>query len=73
MSPLLFVICMDYLSRILPYISDMDMFKHFIGCSSLKLNHLCFADDLMLFCKGDVPSIYLMLQGLQLFSEVSRL
>ena len=61
MSPLLFTLCMDYLSRIMAYISDMELFKHFKGCKMMKLNHLCFADDLMLICHGDVKSAYLLL------------
>lgn len=73
MSPLLFVICMDYLSRILAYIGDMELFKFFKGCDRLKLNHLCFAGDLLLFSKGDVMFAYLLLQGLKLFSETSSL
>lgn len=56
MSPLLFVLCMDYLTRILACIGDLQEFKYFIGCSTLKINHMCFADDLILFCKGK-PSL----------------
>lgn len=52
MSLLLFVLCMDYLTRILTYIGELLEFKFFIGCSNLKINHLCFAYDLLLFCKG---------------------
>lgn len=68
MSPLLFVLCMDYLTRILSYIGELDEFKYFTGCRSLKLNHLSFVDDLLLFCKGEARSAYLLLQGLKLFS-----
>lgn len=57
MLPLLFVICMDYLSRILKQIGENRKFKFHHKCKSLKLNHLVFADDLILFCKGDKDSI----------------
>lgn len=67
MSPLLFVHCMDYLSLLMSYIGEMEMFKDFIGCSNMKLNHLCFDDDLLLFCRVYVNSAHLLLQGLQLF------
>lgn len=69
MSPLLFVRCMDYLSRIFYYLGELNEFKFFVGCLHLKLNHRCFADDLPIFCKGDPKSAYLTLQGLKLFTE----
>ncbi|KAK9733160.1 hypothetical protein RND81_04G047700 [Saponaria officinalis] len=59
LSPLLFTICMDYLSRILNV--------------KLRLNHLCFADDLVMFFKGHVPSMELLLQGFLAFSKASGL
>lgn len=62
MSSLLFALSMDYLLRIMAYFSEMEVFKHFIGCKTMKLNHLRFADDLMLFCEGDPSSAYLLLQ-----------
>lgn len=73
MFPLIFVLCMDYLTRILNYIGELKEFKYFTGCKGLRINHLCFADDLLLFCKGEAVSAYLFLQGLKLFTETSGL
>ena len=68
MSPLLFVLCVDYLTRIFTYIGEMQEFKFFSGCAHLR-NNLCIVDDLILFCKGEAKSAYLLLQGLKLFTE----
>lgn len=73
MSPLLFALCMDYLDRILSYVEVLDGFKFHSHCKSMHLKHLCFANDLLMFCHGDVKSIYMLLQGFQLFSHTSGL
>ncbi|XP_062080849.1 uncharacterized protein LOC133785644 [Humulus lupulus] len=72
-SPLLFVIGMEYLTRILSKVAKAAEFKFHPRCQSLKLTHLCFADDLLLFCKGDYISAHLLLKGFKLFSNSSGL
>lgn len=72
-SPLLFVICMEYLSRLLHKMSYMNQFQFHPRCKELKLTHLCFADDMLLCCKGDFPSTNLFLQAFKLFSTTSGL
>lgn len=37
------------------------------------MNHLCFADEILLFCKGNYQSAMLMLRGLQSFTNSSGL
>ncbi|XP_057526473.1 uncharacterized protein LOC130805706 [Amaranthus tricolor] len=49
LSSLLYVIGMEYLSRILMEAGGNQQFRFHLRCKGLKLNHLCFADDLMLF------------------------
>ncbi|XP_062080506.1 uncharacterized protein LOC133785271 [Humulus lupulus] len=72
-SPLLFVLGLEYLSRIMCKVGSLPGFKYHNKCSNLKLNHLCFPDNLLIFCNGDFVSIMLMLRGLKLFSSSSGL
>lgn len=52
---------------------DMPKFQYNPSRKELKLTHLCFANGLIMCCKGDFPSIYLLLQDFKLFSDSSRL
>ncbi|XP_074277614.1 uncharacterized protein LOC141601250 [Silene latifolia] len=72
-SPLLFTITMEYLSRILSYVTSTMNFKHHPLCGHMKLNHLMFADDLLLFSKGDITSIMILLRGFATFSTATGL
>ncbi|XP_074296884.1 uncharacterized protein LOC141627544 [Silene latifolia] len=40
---------------------------------AMKLSHLAFADDLLLFCKGDFSSVKILMRAFLTFSEASRL
>ncbi|XP_074297743.1 putative mitochondrial protein AtMg01250 [Silene latifolia] len=72
-SPLVFCICMEYLSRVLMYATDKWYFRYHPLCKGLKLTHLLFAEDLLMFCKGDTQSIMLLLRALATFSATSGL
>ena len=39
----------------------------------MKISHLCFADDLLIFCKGDMKSISLIKECLNSFRDMSGL
>lgn len=67
MSPLLFVIGMEYLSRALSMVNENPDFKFHPRCSRIKLNHLAFADNLMLFCKGDLQYINILTKTVDYF------
>ncbi|XP_074315285.1 uncharacterized protein LOC141651471 [Silene latifolia] len=73
LSPLLFTIAMEYLSRVLNYTTSTMPFKFHPMCSKLQLSHLMFVDDLLLFCKGDVNSIMILLRSFATFSCASGL
>ncbi|XP_074304930.1 uncharacterized protein LOC141639781 [Silene latifolia] len=73
LSPLLFTIAIEYLSRILHYTTSIMPFRYHPLCGRLKLYHLMFADDLLLFSKGDVQSIMVLLISFATFSKATRL
>ncbi|XP_074303192.1 uncharacterized protein LOC141637602 [Silene latifolia] len=73
LSPLLFTIYMEYLSRILKVVGQQQDFKFHPMCGPLQLNQLLFVDDLLLFSKGDEISIMWLLRALSTFSVASGL
>ena len=72
-SLLLFVLCIEYLSIILTKLTELEQFQYHPRCKEMKLTHMCFADDLIMCCKGEYVSAYLMLRAFKLFSETSGL
>ncbi|KAM3233259.1 hypothetical protein P3L10_018618 [Capsicum annuum] len=72
-SSLIFVICVEYFSRMMDWVADHEGFAFHTKCRSLRLNHLCFADDMLLFYKRQFDSVGLILLGLKTFSSASRL
>lgn len=73
LSPLLFAIIMDYLSRSLILASCTTEYQFHPHCKQLKLCNLCFADDLLLFSKGYETSIQCLMTDFTEFSAVSGL
>ncbi|CAM8955612.1 unnamed protein product [Rhodiola kirilowii] len=55
-SPLLFTIVMEYLSRILKGLNKSHGYYHHPKCHRVDLKHLIFADDLFLFSSGRCSS-----------------
>ena len=73
MSPLIFDLCMEYLSRLLKAAGDHANFKFYPRCNRLKLNHLCFADNFMIFCRGELAYVRILLDHLEIFAKSSGL
>ena len=73
MYPLLFVIGMEYLSRILVYESSLHSFGFHPRRRRTKLTHLCFADNLILLCRADLNSVKNLVLCIDSFSQVSGL
>lgn len=66
-SPLLFVICMEYLSRCLNCATKKDGFKFHAKCENFKVSHLAFSDDLMIITRGNFPSVKIVFDVLHEF------
>ncbi|XP_074301011.1 uncharacterized protein LOC141632358 [Silene latifolia] len=64
---------MEYLSRLIKFATDRWPFQYHPLCKNLKLTHLMFADDLLLFCKGKPQSIWLLMRAFSSFSKASGL
>ncbi|XP_022891863.1 uncharacterized protein LOC111406714 [Olea europaea var. sylvestris] len=48
-------------------------FKYHWRCEKEKITHLCFADDLMVFCRAEVGSVSIIGECLNRFKTLSRL
>lgn len=72
-SPLLFVLVMEYLTRILAKATTTSRFCFHPSCKQLKISSLCFADDLLLFSKGTLQSVQCLLDAFRTFSITSGL
>ncbi|XP_019241491.1 PREDICTED: uncharacterized protein LOC109221464 [Nicotiana attenuata] len=61
-SLFLFAIVMEYLSRSLAELGKEAKFQYHPRCKKLGITHMSFADDLLLFARGDLTSIVAMYQ-----------
>lgn len=73
LSPYLFVICMNVLSHMLDTAALEKRIGYHPRCQNLKLTHLCFADDLLVFTNGNKRSIEGILQIFDKFATFSGL
>ena len=71
LSPYLFVLCMEVLSHKLVEAAEAVEFSYHPRCRRLKLTHMAFADDLLLFYRGDIRSVGALKACLDEFFEMS--
>ena len=73
LSPLLFVITMEYLSRLFKGASTQPRFEFHPHCKKFGITHLMFADDLVIICKASPLSVKILMAAFQHFTECSGL
>jgi len=55
----------EVLSGLLGIIATKKEFRYHWRCEKEKITHLCFADDLLVFCRADVQSVRLVKECLE--------
>lgn len=73
LSPYLFVICMNVLSKMIDEAAVKGKIGYHPKCKNIDLTHLCFADDLMVFGDGTTRSIEEILRVFDAFDKMSGL
>ncbi|CAK8568554.1 unnamed protein product [Lathyrus sativus] len=61
LSPMLFVLIMEYMNRLMEKMQRDPNFNYHAKCEKLKITNLTFADDVLLFCRGDDISLQMIL------------
>ncbi|KAJ9544285.1 hypothetical protein OSB04_023992 [Centaurea solstitialis] len=74
-SPYLFTLVMEGFAMALRHciLQAGSTFGYHHGCAPLEISHLCFADDLFVFTRGDVGSVEVLKRALDLFQTWSGL
>ncbi|XP_049394711.1 uncharacterized protein LOC125859002 [Solanum stenotomum] len=64
---------MEYLGRELKQMATNVDFNYHPSCERMNSIHICFADDLLMYCRADLLSVRLMYATFRNFSEASGL
>lgn len=70
LSPYLFVICMNVLSKMLDEAASKGLIGFHPKCKNIDLTHLYFADDLMVFAEGTQRSVEGVLKVFEEFDKM---
>ncbi|XP_057485860.1 uncharacterized protein LOC130772139 [Actinidia eriantha] len=73
LSHYFFVLCLEYLSRSLGELYHNPDFNFHLRYGGLKIMHLAYADDLVLFSRGDPTSVSILMDKLNHFGDYSGL
>lgn len=73
LSPFLFVLSMDYLTRTSKSLQNNSEFHYHPKCKKQRIIQLSFVDDLLMFCRGDVKFVTCLYKCFMVFSEASGL
>jgi len=73
LSPYLFVLAMEGLRGVLREAAQDPRYHYHWRCQQESITHLCFADDLMIFCQADMDSVRVVRRALDDFADLSGL
>lgn len=73
LSPYLFVICMNVLSKLLDKSASIHQFGYHPKCKTIGLTHLSFADDIMVLTDGNTRSVEGIIKVFDEFAKFSGL
>ena len=73
LSPYLYVILNNVLSKLLNKAAEEGQFSYHPRCQGVKLTHLSFADDILVFTNGTSDSLQGVLQVMETFAGMSGL
>ncbi|GJY52144.1 RNA-directed DNA polymerase, eukaryota, reverse transcriptase zinc-binding domain protein [Tanacetum coccineum] len=73
-SPYIFTMVMEMINLVVKdEIRKKKAFKFHFRCKQLRITHLCFVDDLIMFCHGDSVSVQTLKKALDKFSAITGL
>lgn len=73
LSPYLYVILNNVISKLLNHAAEQRIFGYNPFFKEVKLTHLCFADDILVFSDGSPTSLHGILQTMDDFARMSEL